>query len=214
MKYQAIIFDLDGVICFTDEYHYRAWKQMADGMKIPFDRKVNKRLRGVSRMESLEIILEQYQGPELTQLDKEALAEKKNDIYKESLKQMSPADLSDEVKTTLEKLRSMGLALAIGSSSKNTKFILHQIGLEGFFDEISDGTNITRSKPDPEVFLKAAEYLGKEPKECLVIEDARAGIDAALAGGFDGAAIGDASHYEKATYHMDSFKEIIDIVRD
>ena len=118
MKFQAVIFDLDGVICFTDEYHYRAWKAMADGMGIYFDRTINNRLRGVSRMASLEIVLEKYEGPALSQADKERLAAQKNDIYRESLHEMSTADLSDEVKETLDGLRAMGLKLAIGSSSK------------------------------------------------------------------------------------------------
>ena len=160
MKFQAVIFDLDGVICFTDEYHYRAWKAMADGMGIPFDREINNRLRGVSRMDSLEIILEKYEGPALSEEKKAALARQKNDLYRESLKEMSPRDLSDEVKDTLDALRAMGLRLAIGSSSKNTPFILKQIGLDGYFDAVSDGNCITRSKPDPEVFVKAAEMLG------------------------------------------------------
>ena len=212
MKYKAVIFDLDGVICFTDEYHYLAWKQLADKLSIPFDRTINERLRGVSRMDSLEIILEQYTGPELSAEEKEKLATEKNDIYRKSLKNMSPADLSDEVKETLNALRDKGLKLAIGSSSKNTKFILKQIGLEDFFDAISDGTNITRSKPDPEVFLKAAEFVREEPADCLVIEDAEAGIDAAVAGGFDGAGIGSAADYSKATYRLESFKDILKYV--
>ena len=157
MKYQAVIFDLDGVICSTDEYHYQAWKQMADSMGIYFDRTINNRLRGVSRMESLEIILERYDGPALSEARKVELATMKNDLYRESLHQLSPADLSAEVKDTLDALRAAGLKLAIGSSSKNTKFILGQLGLGSYFDAISDGNNITRSKPDPEVFLKAAE---------------------------------------------------------
>ena len=212
MKYKAIIFDLDGVICFTDEYHYLAWKELADELNIPFDRTINERLRGVSRMDSLEIILEKYTGPALSDEEKENLATRKNDIYRKSLEKMSPADLSEEVRETLHALRDKGLKLAIGSSSKNTKFILQRIGLEGFFDAISDGTNITRSKPDPEVFLKAAEFVLEEPKDCLVIEDAEAGIDAAVAGGFDGAGIGSAANYSKATYHLDSFKDILKFV--
>ena len=211
MKYKAVIFDLDGVICFTDEYHYLAWKQLADEMNIPFDRAVNERLRGVSRMDSLEIILEKYTGPELSKEEKEKLAEKKNDIYRKSLENMSSKDLSDEVRSTLEELKNRGLKLAIGSSSKNTKFILKQIGLEDFFDAISDGTNITRSKPDPEVFLKAADFVSEKPQDCLVIEDAEAGIDAAAAGGFDSAGIGSASEYQKCTYHLDSFADILKI---
>ena len=152
MKYQAVIFDLDGVICFTDEYHYLAWKQMADSLGVYFDREINNRLRGVSRMESLEIVLERYEGPALSAERKAELAAMKNDIYRESLAQMSPADLSDEVRSTLDGLRGMGLKLAIGSSSKNTPFILGQLGLGSYFDAVSDGNNITRSKPDPEVF--------------------------------------------------------------
>ena len=209
MKYKAVIFDLDGVICFTDEYHYLAWKVLADELDIPFDRTINERLRGVSRMDSLEIILEKYTGPALSAEEKEKLATKKNDIYRKSLENMSPADLTDEVRETLNALRDKGLKLAIGSSSKNTRFILKQIGLEDFFDAISDGTNITRSKPDPEVFLKAAEFVDEKPGDCLVIEDAEAGIDAAVAGGFDGAGIGSAASYKKATYRLDSFKDIL-----
>ena len=209
VKYKAIIFDLDGVICFTDEYHYLAWKQLADKLHIPFDRTINERLRGVSRMDSLEIILEKYTGPSLSDEEKERLATEKNDIYRKSLENMSPKDLSDEVRNTLDALRDKGLKLAIGSSSKNTKFILGQIGLGDYFDAISDGTNITRSKPDPEVFLKAAEFVSEAPSDCLVIEDAEAGVDAAAAGGFDSAGIGSASNYDKATYHLNSFKDIL-----
>lgn len=213
MKYKGIIFDLDGVICSTDEYHYRAWKQLADKMNIPFDRKENERLRGVSRMQSLEIILEVYHGPELSQEEKERLAEEKNDTYRARLSEMSTNDLSTEVRETLGTLREMGLKLAIGYSSKNTKFILKQIGLDGFFDAISDGTNIVKSKPDPEVFLKAAEFIKEKPEECLVIEDAEAGIDAAAAGNFVSAGIGSAAKYEKCTYQLKSFNDIIDIVK-
>lgn len=213
VKYKAIIFDLDGVICSTDEYHYKAWKQLADKMNIPFDRKVNERLRGVSRMQSLEIILETYHGPVLSQNEKDKLAEEKNDTYRASLSEMSTDNLSAEVRETLETLRKMGLKLAIGSSSKNTRFILKQIGLADFFDAISDGTNIVKSKPDPEVFLKAAEYIGEKPEDCLVVEDAEAGIDAAVAGNFDGAGMGSAAKYEKSTYRLNCFKDILDIVK-
>ena len=141
MKFDAVIFDLDGVICSTDEYHYKAWKAMADSMGIPFDRTINNRLRGVSRMASLEIILEKYEGPALSESDKERLAAQKNDLYRESLHEMSPADLPAEVKETLDELRGMGLKLAIGSSSKNTPFILGQIGLGGWFDAVSDAVS-------------------------------------------------------------------------
>ncbi|OUQ35979.1 beta-phosphoglucomutase [Faecalibacterium sp. An122] len=208
MNYKAVIFDLDGVICTTDEYHYQAWKKMADGMNIYFDRTINNRLRGVSRMESLEIILEQYHGPALSEERKVELATQKNDLYRESLHQMSPADLSEEVKTTLDALRAAGLKLAIGSSSKNTPFILGQLGLGNYFDAVSDGNNITRSKPDPEVFLKAAEMLGLAPSDCLVVEDAISGAQAGHAGGFEVACVGDASQAGAGNYNLSAFGEL------
>ena len=212
MNYKAIIFDLDGVICHTDHYHFLAWKELADKLDIYFDEEINNRLRGVSRMESFEIILERYTGTPLTETEKIEYAEDKNDIYKVLLEQMSPKDLTDEVRQTLDGLREMGLKMAIGSSSKNAPFILNQIGLEGYFDEISDGNNITHSKPDPEVFIKASDYLGIAPKDCLVVEDAESGLDAATAGGMDSAAIGDAVNCKRATYNLTTFSDLIDIV--
>ena len=214
MKFQAVIFDLDGVICFTDEYHYRAWKTMADGMGIHFDRTINNRLRGVSRMESLEIVLERYDGPTLSQADKERLAAQKNDFYRQSLHEMSTADLSDAVKETLDGLRAMGLKLAIGSSSKNTPFILGQIGLAGYFDAVSDGNNITRSKPDPEVFVKAARMLGIAPERCLVVEDAVSGAEAGHAGGMKVACLGDAAAHGAGDWNMESIRELMEIVKE
>lgn len=208
MKYRAVIFDLDGVICHTDKYHYQAWKAVADELGIYFDEVINNRLRGVSRMESFEIILERYDGI-MSQEGKVAYTEKKNHIYKELLKNMSPEDLSSEVKETLDALRAKGLKLAIGSSSKNARFILGQLGLDQYFDAISDGNNISKSKPDPEVFVKAAEYLGEEPKDCLVVEDAKAGLEAAIGGGMDCAAIGDAVLSGLGTYNLATFRDLL-----
>ena len=212
MKYDAIIFDLDGVICFTDHYHYLAWKALADEIGAKFDESNGDRIRGVSRMESLEIVLEGYNGPAFSQEEKVAMATKKNDLYRSYLLTMTTADLSEEVKDTLNALRSKGLKLAIGSSSKNTPLILDRIGLGTFFDAISDGNNISRSKPDPQVFLMAAEMLKLDPKNCLVVEDAEAGIQAAISGGFDSAALGPAALCGKATYNMKSFKDLLEIV--
>lgn len=209
-KYQGVIFDLDGVICFTDKYHYAAWKAVADRLGIEFNETINNRLRGVSRMDSLEIILEKYDGA-LSAPEKKALAEEKNELYKKLLEKMSPADLSPEVKATLDALRAAGLKLAIGSSSRNTRFILERLGLGGYFDAVSDGTNITRSKPDPQVFLMAAEFLGLRPEECLVVEDAQAGIAAAVSGGFDSAGLGEAAQCGRATYAMKAFEELTEI---
>lgn len=210
MKYKAIIFDLDGVICHTDHYHFMAWKALADKLGIYFDETINNRLRGVSRMESFEIILEKYDGS-MTDTQKIAYAEEKNDIYKELLKNMSESDLSKEVKDTLDALRAQGIKLAIGSSSKNAPFILSRIGLGGYFDAISDGNNITKSKPDPEVFTLAAQYIDMDPKDCLVVEDAVAGLEAGFAAGMDCAAIGDAVLSNQATYNLVSFGGLLDI---
>ena len=211
MNYHTVIFDLDGVICHTDHYNYQAWKRIADSLGIEFNQNINNRLRGVSRMDSLEIILEKYEGV-LTAEEKERLAAEKNEYYKELLKEMTPDDLSCEVKDTLEELKRRGITLAIGSSSKNTRFILSRLGLADFFDAVSDGNNISRSKPDPEVFLKAAEFAGADPAGCLVVEDARAGVEAAKAAGMDCAAIGDAADCGIADYSMKEFSELKKIV--
>ncbi len=213
MFYKGIIFDLDGVICFTDKYHYEAWKETADEIDVYFDEVINNRLRGISRMASLEIILERSQK-EYTKEEKEKIAYEKNERYKKLLHQMSPEDLSAEVKDTLDTLRQRGCKLAIGSSSRNTKLILERLGLKGYFDAVSDGTNITRSKPDPEVFLKAAEFLRYAPSDCLVVEDALAGIDAAVAGDFDSAGVGEAATHGKVTYPLKTFSDLLKIERD
>jgi len=213
-KYKAVIFDLDGVICHTDKYHFQAWKSLADQLGIFFNEQINNRLRGVSRMESLEIILERYAGETLNDERKQQLASEKNDIYRSLLNNMSPSDLSELVPAALNQLRAMGLKLAIGSSSKNAPFILKQIGLEGYFDAISDGNNISFSKPDPEVFLKAAQYLGLQPDLCIVVEDAEAGIEAAHRAGMPAIAIGDAVRQGKGDFQIDEFSELIELMKN
>lgn len=208
---RAVIFDLDGVICYTDRYHFLAWKELADEIGVYFDETINNRLRGISRMDSLNIILEQS-NQTYTDWQKEELAAKKNANYVKLLGQMSPADLSDEVRTTLDALRVKGFKLAIGSSSKNARMILQQIGLGDYFDAVSDGNHIVNSKPDPEVFLKAAEYLSEKPKDCLVVEDALAGIEAAVRGGFKSAGLGEAALHEQVTYSMENFRDLLKLV--
>ena len=192
MKYKGIIFDLDGVICSTDHYHYLAWKALADRLGVYFDETINNRLRGVSRMASLDIVLERSESAYSPE-EKAAFAEEKNNTYRELLKRMSPAELSPEVKETLDALRERGLLLGIGSSSKNTKFILSRIGLGDYFDKIS-------------------EYLGLAPADCLVVEDAKAGIEAARAAGMDSAAIGDAAGCGLATYDLGRFSDLLSCV--
>ena len=180
---KGIIFDLDGVLISTDKFHYLAWKQLADKLGIPFSEKDNEQLRGVSRMESLELVLKNDPSVKLTAEEKVAAATEKNDCYREYLKTMTPDDVSAEVRETLTALHNMGYKLSVGSSSKNARFILSQTDLTRYFDAIADGNDIKNSKPDPEVFLTAASFLGLDPAVCAVVEDAEAGLEAAVAAG-------------------------------
>ena len=205
----GLIFDLDGVLVFTDKYHYLAWKQIADEMGIPFDETINDKLRGVSRMQSLEIILENYSGEPLTDEQKSDIAERKNAIYRSYLQTMTPDDVSEEVRNTLEMLKKKGYKLAVGSSSKNAGFILEQVALRDAFDAVSDGNMITRSKPDPEVFIKAAQLIGCDPEQSAVVEDAEAGIDAAKDGGMMAVAIGNATAYDRSDIRLDIISDLL-----
>lgn len=208
-KYEAVIFDLDGVICHTDQYHYLAWKAIADQLGIYFDQTINNRLRGVSRLDSLDIILETYDQP-ISPQEKEALATQKNQHYRTLLEKMSPADLDAQVKHTLDVLRQKGYVLAIGSSSRNAPLILDKIGLGTYFDAVSDGNNIQRSKPDPQVFEIAAQMLGVAPLRCVVVEDALAGVQAAHACGMLCIAIGDAAKENVADIDIQTMPELLD----
>ena len=188
---KAVIFDLDGVIVTTDDCHFRAWKKMADEEGIYFDRTINNRLRGVSRMASLDIILEQATKT-YSDEEKMELTTRKNKYYVEFVQELTPADILPGVLENIEELKAKGIKVAIGSSSKNTPIILERIGLSSYFDAVSDGNNIAKSKPDPEVFMKAADMLGVEYKECIVVEDADAGIQAGKRAGMKTLAVGNA----------------------
>ncbi len=205
---KAIIFDLDGVLCQTDEFHYLAWKAIADELKIPFDRKINEKLRGVSRMASLEIIL-QKANRTFTDSEKVALAECKNTIYRKYLDKMTEKDLASGAKTVLTELSEKGLQLAIGSSSKNTQLIVDKLQIADFFTAIIDGNQIKHSKPDPEVFLLAAQKLEMQPANCLVVEDAEAGVEAAIRGGFQVAGIGSARDVAKVNFKLATLTDLL-----
>lgn len=208
-KIKAIIFDLDGVLCFTDKYHFQAWKALADELRIYFDEKINDRLRGVSRMASLEIILERSDR-QYTQEEKIEFTEKKNTLYRELLHNMTPDDVTAEVRQTLTELKNRGYLLAVGSSSKNAPFIMEQIDIGSYFDAVADGNDITRSKPDPEVFLVAAGKLGVKPEECVVVEDADAGIRAAKAGNMTAYALGgDAVNSDAKDVTLSTFADLL-----
>lgn len=192
MGFSAVIFDLDGVIVSTDEFHYQGWKRMADEEEIEFDRDVNERLRGVSRMESLDIILEKA-ARSYNDAEKTALATRKNHYYRELLETLTPANILPGVMMLLDGLKQNRIWMAIGSSSKNTPMILEKIGLQDYFDAIADGNEITRSKPDPEVFLLAARKMAIIPAECVVVEDAEAGVAAARTAGMRVLGVGSAA---------------------
>lgn len=213
MAVKGVIFDLDGVLCSTDEYHFKAWQALAERLGINnFTRSDNARQRGVSRMESLEVVLEKT-DKQYTDEQKTEFANYKNELYKQMLGSMSPRDLSDDVKYTLETLKSKGVKIAVGSSSKNTPAILSRLGLDKFFDAVADGNDITHSKPHPEVFLLAAQRLALTPDCCLVVEDALSGVQAGLAGGFTVAAIGEAAKLNVAHYNIEKLSEILNLIR-
>lgn len=210
MRFKAVIFDLDGVLVSTDEQHFQGWKALCDRLSIPFDRETNNRFRGVSRMACVDI-LEELSGRSFTPEQKLEYATWKNERYRSLLSTLSPESVTAEVRTTLDALRARGLLLAVGSSSKNAKFILERIGLGDYFDAVSDGTNISRSKPDPEVFLKAAEFLGVPAAGCLVVEDAVSGVEAAHNAGMAAASVGDAAANGCGDYVLASFGGLLDV---
>ncbi len=207
MEIKAVIFDLDGVIVSTDDCHYEAWKRLADDEGIYFDRHINERLRGVSRMESLQIILEKTIR-EYNYEEKIQLAERKNNYYKKLIEQLNYDCILPGVKQVLSGLKEKGIKIAIGSSSKNSPVILKHIGLQNYFDATADGNDIKKSKPDPEVFLLAASRLGIVPSNCLVVEDADAGVEAAVAAGMKVLAVGAAAGNKKASISAKDLDEI------
>jgi beta-phosphoglucomutase len=212
-KLSAVIFDLDGVLVHTDHYHYLAWRRLCDEEGVNFDETINHRLRGVSRMESLDIILEQS-NQTLTLEMKLQLAERKNAYYKEWLQSLGSGDQAPGVREALGYLQENSIKMAIGSSSKNAPFILERLGLLDEFDAIADGNSIGNSKPDPEVFLLAAKKMGEAPEHCLVVEDAPSGIVAAKRAGMKVVAVGSACLGESADFHIKDMREFISLLSD
>ena len=199
-KIKGVIVDLDGVLVSTDEYHYRAWKKIAARENIFFNEQINQRLRGVSRMESLNIMLEKATRT-YTEEDKLKLADEKNHIYVESIKSLNESDLLKGAREYLAFLKENSVLMAVASASKNAFTILEKLRIKELFDFICDGNMIKKSKPDPEVFLTAAEGLGLRPESCLVIEDSAAGIIAAKTGGFVTLAVGAIAEEKIADYN-------------
>ncbi len=205
---KAIIFDLDGVVVDTAIFHYKAWKRLADEYGFDFTLEHNERLKGVSRLESLDILLS-IGGIEIdSEEEKNRIANLKNDWYREYILKMTPNDILPGVKNFLIDLKNTNYKIAIGSSSKNANTILEKIGFDSFFDAVVDGLQISKSKPDPEVFLKAAQKLGINPENCLVFEDATAGIEAAKSAGMVAIGVGKYENLSNADKVIPDFSNI------
>lgn len=206
---KGILFDLDGVLLSTEQLHFRAWKTLADGLGIPFDQAQGDRCRGVSRMDSLEIVLERSSrsySPE----EKLRLAEEKNNHYRAMLEQLTPADLPEETVQVLRTLRARGYRLGLASASKNAPLILEKTGLGKLLDGGADGNSVTRSKPDPEVFLKAAGALDLSPGDCLGVDDAVAGVEAIRAAGMLAAAMGPAARAGLGDWNLETLSQLLE----
>jgi beta-phosphoglucomutase len=186
---KGVLFDLDGVVVFTDKYHYLGWKKLADEKGWAFDEQVNDGCRGVPRLASLQVILD-HNGVDFPHEEKERMAHIKNEYYKELLGQINDADIYPGVIDLLERLKAQGLKLAICSSSRNAQTVLDALDLSRYFDAVVGGNDIQNPKPDPEIFLTGAQRLGLKPEECIVFEDAESGVEAALAAGMKCVGVG------------------------
>jgi beta-phosphoglucomutase len=204
---KACIFDLDGVIVDTAKYHYMAWKRLADQLNIPFNEKDNERLKGVSRMKSLEIILD-LGNVNLSQEEKEELTQKKNNWYVGYISKMNKSELLPGVEKFIKNLKKKGIKVAIASASKNTKLILKRLDLEDTFDAVIDGTMISNAKPNPEIFLKVSDYLNLKSEECVVFEDAVAGVQAAKGAGMKVIGVGEEEVLKGADKVIKNFENV------
>ncbi|MDH3699648.1 MAG: beta-phosphoglucomutase [Flavobacteriaceae bacterium] len=207
MNKAAFIFDLDGVIVDTAKYHFQAWKKLADELGIPFTELDNERFKGVSRRRCLEILLE-IGGTSMSEPDFESCLIRKNNDYLTYIETMNEEEILPGVPEVLEYLKSREIPMALGSASKNARVILEKVGLIPYFQAIVDGTQVTAAKPDPDVFLHAANLLNAENEECIVIEDAQAGIEAANRAGMTSIGIGDKEILGQADYVFKSFDEM------
>ncbi len=192
MSYKACLFDLDGVLVDTAIYHFQAWKILGENFNYQLTEEQNEQLKGVSRVESLNRILN-WASYTATEEQKEIWLKEKNDNYLQLITHMNPSEILPGVVDFLGQIKADGYKIALGSASKNAEIILEKTHLTPWFDVIIDGNKVSKSKPDPEVFLKGAEGLGLLPSECIVFEDAQAGVDAAIAGGMKVIGIGEAS---------------------
>lgn len=210
---KGALFDLDGVLVDTAKYHYLAWKRLAAKLGFEFTERDNERLKGVSRMRSLEILLE-VGHLSFTDHEKEKMAEEKNRWYVEYLNSIDESAILPGAREYLSELRSRRMLVALGSASKNARLILSRLGLTDCFDAIIDGTCVSAAKPDPEVFLKGAEALCLDPAECMVFEDSLAGIQAAKAGGMYAVGVGKPADLPGADRYIRDLREMLAPVRE
>lgn len=207
MPIKALLFDLDGVIVDTAIFHYQAWRRMANILGFDISEEFNEQLKGISRTESLDIILA-HGGLTLSDEKKTELAAQKNEWYLELVSQMTPAHILPGVTDFFIQVKAAQLKTALGSVSKNARLILERIGMLNDFDAIIDGTKISRGKPDPEVFLKGAAELGVDSSQCVVFEDAVAGIEAAKRGNMWAIGIGDPAVLTQADRVVSSLADL------
>lgn len=213
MNKKAFIFDLDGVIVDTAKYHFLAWKELAESLGFDFTEEQNELLKGVSRVRSLEILLDIGQV-QLSQEEKDKYLHEKNEQYLKYIAKMDTREILPGIAELLEFLKAESIPFALGSASKNARLILENLNLLENFDAIVDGNDVSTAKPDPEVFLIAAERLGKDPEDCVVIEDAAAGVEAANAAGMTSVAIGDPDILKGANHNLKSTEELtVDLAR-
>lgn len=208
---KAVIFDLDGVVVNTAKYHYLAWKKLAEELGFYFDIKHNERLKGVSRMESLRIVLETGGIQGISQKEKEELAARKNGYYLEMISRIDESEILPGIPEFLNRLKLEGIKIALGSASKSGRMILEKLNLAGQFDAIVDGNLVEKPKPDPEVFVTAARLLQIPCEQCTVVEDAAAGIEAAHAGGMKCIGIGDRAILGRADAVVESTEKLAKI---
>lgn len=203
----ACIFDLDGVIVETAHYHFKAWKRLAESLDISFGMEQNEALKGLSRRKSIEKILA-LDGRQLSEEKVRELMEKKNSWYQDYIAELTARDILAGIPEFLDELQTMGVKLAIGSSSKNARYIMDYLQLNDTFDVIIDGTDLENTKPDPEVFLKGARALDVDPAECIVFEDAASGVKAAKAAGMTCVGVGSVKYLRDADLVISTFKEL------
>ncbi|MDF2877339.1 MAG: beta-phosphoglucomutase [Clostridia bacterium] len=205
--FEAALFDLDGVLVDTAKYHFLAWKQIGDGLGFEFTVQDNERLKGVSRMDSLNILLS-IGKLDFTEAEKERLADKKNKLYVGYIAQIGEEELLPGTLKLLKALRLGGVKIAIGSASKNTPLIIERLGIRNYFDAISDGNSISKAKPNPEVFIRAAEMLKVSPENCVVFEDAEAGVKAAKNAGMYAIGVGREQDLPEADTWVKDLEEV------